>query len=308
MVRRSTHGTRSCLHANPRDHRDGFSVSVVGDEAVPHRGFFVPAFSVRRPLVPNEAAVDFAAKLSDYCRRKPYIPTELGKMGITLLDRSRFEGTFRRVDVQPEAASMLELARNIRDSLAGHVAKRPRMLRVPLGSVAVFGNSNNRISVVPEGWRGYGAAYASRTDGGRVGANHALTREINGVVGEMTQFIDGGFNGSGDYVDVSTRAIQRQTPHLTLATKTRGGSISNNERAEVAGEIESFMPSELKFYDPIIHLNLVTTGKTGAYMSNMGLVDATAAGMFVRTPERTDLEAIGYERQGSGIYTPVVAS
>lgn len=305
MVRRSTHGVRSCLQANPRDERPSFS--MVGQEAVPYRGFFVPGFSVRRPLIPDEAAQEFVSELSDYCRRKPYEPKELGRMGIMLLDRSRFEGMFRRADVQPGAQDMLDLARNVRDSLSGHVSGRPRMLRVPLGNVAVFGNHNNRVSIVPEGWRGYGAAYARRVDGGRIGANHALTREINGAVGEVVQFVDGGVNGSGEYVNVSARPLQRQTPHLTVATKTRGGPISNEERADIAGQIESFMPPELKFYDPTIHLNLVTSGKTNQYVSNMGLVELASMGMFVRTPQRADLDTIGYEKTGPGLYVPTSA-
>ncbi|TXG75999.1 hypothetical protein E6P97_04440 [Patescibacteria group bacterium] len=253
-------------------------------------------------MVPDEAAHEFIGDLTDYCRRKPYQPAELGRMGIMLLDRSRFEGMFRRADVQPDSSDMLALVLNIRESLSHHVRGRPRVLPMPPGAVAVFGNHNNRVSIIPDGWRGYNASYARRDDQDRVGANAALTREINSVVGEVTQFVSGGVNGNGEYVAVSTRPLERQTPHLSVATKTRGGPISNSERADVAGQIASFMPAELKFYDPVIHLDLVTCGKTGDYLSNAGIVEPSSSGMFVRTPQQSDLGALGYEKTAPGIF------
>jgi hypothetical protein len=176
---------------------------------------------------------------------------------------------------------------------------------MPLGSIAIFGNHNNRVSIVPEGWRGYTASYASKGDEGEVGANAALTREINGIIGEVRQFVEGGIDGNGNYTEVSTRPIERQTPHLTVATKTRGGQIGNSERADLAGNIGGFMPPELRFYDPIVHMNLVTADGTGEYLSNIGLVDVSSAGMFVRTPQADDIEMIGYQKIASGTFGPV---
>jgi hypothetical protein len=226
-------------------------------------------------------------------------------MGIMLLDRSRFEGMFRAVDVQPDSGDMLSLAVNVRNSLSGHVSGHPRKLRMPLGNVAIFGNHSNRISIVPEGWRGYSASYAAKGDQGEVAANAALTREINSIVGEVRQFVQGGVDGNGNYTEISTRPIERQTPHVTIATKTRGGQIGNAERADLAGQIGAFMPPELRFYDPIVHMNLVTDGGIGEYLSNIGLVDVHSAGMFVRTPQADDASAIGYEKITSGRFSPV---
>ncbi len=276
---------RNALRSNLRDRN---SMVLVDQVVLPHRGFFVPAFGVRRQLFPNDAAIEFHAKLTEYCERKPYRAYDLRQMGITVLDKSRLVGVFHRSDVQPDPAQMLQLAKNVREAIGLCVKSKPHLLAVPMGNVAVFGNRNNKICATLDGWRGFKGSYASKDSAGRVLANGQIVREINASVGEVVQFIDGGVNGEGDYVDISTRAIQRQSPHFTFAEKTRG-QIGNSERADIDGQIGEFMPDELEFFDPVIHLGLLTPGcETTGYTNNMQDATEQTAGLFVRRPKFRD--------------------
>lgn len=273
---------RSGLRANPRDRRD---ITTSTGEVLPHARFFVPAFSVRRQLVPNQDALDFAENLEAYCAKRPYKPLPVEEMGITLMEKGRFVDMFLTADVQPEAQDTLRLAVNVREALHSATKSKPHTLSVPLGGVAVFGKNDNKISATLKGWKGFGASYAARDDAGKLLANRQIVGEINTVVGEVAQFVDGGIDGNGEYVTVSTRPIQRQTPHLTFAEKTRG-SVGNDERANMAGQVMEFMPGELQFFDPVIRLQLQTPGnnRTG-FTNNMGEASVESSGLYIRRPK-----------------------
>lgn len=276
---------RSGLQPNPRDFRQ--STTLEG-EVLPHAKFFVPAFSVRRQLVPNDEALKFVRELDNYCAKKPYIPLPVEHMGITLLEKGRFVDMFHRADVQPDASDVLALAINVREALHTATKSKPHKISVPLGGVAVFGKGDDKISATLLGWKGFSASYAARDAGGRLLANRQIVNEINTIVGEVDQFVEGGIDGNGEYVTVSTRPIRRQTPHLTFAEKTRG-SIGNNERANIWGQIMDIMPDELEFFDPVVNLQLQTPGtpRTGL-TNNMGEATVDSAGLYVRRPKFRD--------------------
>ena len=151
---------RTGLNPNPRDLRRR---ARVDHEVLPHRAFFVPSFCVRRQLIPDDAAIEFHERLTDFCKRKPYEPRPLGRIGISLVEKSRFEGCFLRADVQPDVDDMFDLAVNVRDVLAARVKSEPRTLHVPIGSVAVFGAQNNEIALVLKAGRGLMSAMLSAT-------------------------------------------------------------------------------------------------------------------------------------------------
>ena len=280
---RGTRHARNALDANPRDVR---TREIRGScEVVDRPGFFIPAFSVRRALVPNDAAKEFEQKLAEYCAKKPYTPYPLDKMGITIVDKSRLVGVFDRAYVHPDDADMLDMAVNVREALSNTVKSKPRKLPVLIASLFVFGNRDNKIASSVEGWKGFSKRYARRDDKGKPLANHQLSREINASHGEIANFIEGGIDGNGNYVDISTRALKRQTPHFTFAEKQRG-SISNDERATIHGEVIGFLPEELSFFDPVVHLQLVTPGtETSPITNNVSEADIATAGLFVRRPQ-----------------------
>jgi hypothetical protein len=269
---------RNGLHANPRDR----NITIVEGQAYAHRDFFVPSFGVKRPLVADQEAKDFHARLTEYCRRKPYVPRELGSIGITLVDMGRFQNCFRRADVQPEASDMLQLARNVRDALGASVKSKPHVLRVPLGGLYAFGEED-KAAIVPHGWAGFDKDYMQEGDDGIV-TNKQIAQEVSACIGEITQFVDGGLDGQGEYVEVSVRPLQRQTPHIMLLQKIRGATISNNEIASMNGQIAEFLPDELRFFDPVVNLSLVPTHNQTPITNNTAEFSVFSAGFYVRRP------------------------
>lgn len=246
--------------------------------------FFVPAFGVRRQLYPDEVAQEFCESLEKFCEKKPYTAYPINKMGITVLGKNKIVDAFLRADVQPAAYDMLDLALNVRDALGAAVKSKPHLLKVPLGGVAVFG-ADNKIAATIEGWKGFDKRYASRDEDRSVLANSQLVREINSAVGEVVQFVEGGTDSEGEYVEVSTRAIQRQSPHFTFAAKNRG-TISNSERADISGQVAEFMPPELRFFDPVVNLGLVTPGSpTVGITNNPSELTIDHEGVYVRRPK-----------------------
>lgn len=283
MLRRDIPLPRSDLRPGRRER----GARLSNGEVVAHSRFFVPTFGARRQLVPDAAAHEFYAKLTEFCRPKPYKPYPIRKMGITILGQNRITDMFLRADVQPGAPDMLDLAVNVRDAVGSAVKSNPHVLKVPLGQVAIFGN-DNKIAATLEGWKGFDRRYAPRDEERKPLANHQIVREMNAAVGEVVQFIEGGIDGSGEYVEVDTQIIQRQTPHFTFAEKPKG-QISNGERVDIAGRIQEFMPEELDFFDPIISLDLVTPGtKKIGMTNNRSEISVLHDGMYVRRPKFDD--------------------
>lgn len=270
---------RSNLPANIRDNRN----TVVRGEVLPHRDFFIPAFFVRRHLHPDEAAKDFHTALTAYCKKRPYEPYELSKMGITILGMRALQDAFRVADVAPEPKEMLNLAKNVREHVAEVVKSKPHLLTVAMGNIAVFGN-NNVLSATLQGWKGFGKHYAPKNDDGTLADKPQIVREINATVAEVVQFVSGGPNSKGDYTEVDVSVIVKQTPHFSFAKKVKGKGVTNDERATIAGEVEEFMPPELRFFDPVVHLALERQTR-GGYTNNMSVADITNAGLYVRRPK-----------------------
>jgi len=271
---------RNSLRSNPRD----LSMVEISRQVSRRRGFFVAGFSVRRQLIPDKAAIDFSKCMQSYCAKKPYIPYELGAMGITILEKARFVSAFHDADVQPDAESILDLAVNVKDALRGAVKGNDRKLQVPIGNVAVFGARDNVITGIPLGWTGFKKRYAKTNEDGKTLHNRQLVREINSTVGEITQFIDGGIDSDGEYVDIDTSSLEKQSPHMSFAKKKRG-SIENSERVNIQGELMELLPEDLSFFDPVIHLQLLTPGNIGnGYTNDPNKASIYSSGLYVRRP------------------------
>jgi hypothetical protein len=269
--------------------------------ALAHSGFFVPSFGVCRHLVPDDAALEFEAKLAEFCANKPYRPYPARSIGLTILSKGKFVGAFLRADVQPSAPDMLDLAKNVRDALGDSVKSKPRTLSIAIGSISVFGARNNKLAFTIEGWKGFDKRYASKNENGQQLACHQTVREMNAVVGEIVQYVSGGVDGNGLYSSVSMGGLSRQTPHITFAEKVdrygKMSAIGNNERADISGRIVDIFPDDreaaLQFFDPVVHLSLLPThglarfsGKAADYYTNDPTkVELDSGGMYVRRPQ-----------------------
>jgi hypothetical protein len=227
--------------------------------------FFVPSFGVRRPIIQTPELKDFVDKLHKNLPRN-YRVKPAGEMALTILEQRLLISKFHMIDIQPDPDEILEVAQATKEQLAGSLTDRkraiPRRLPFALGKVAAFGQKNNpkKIGIEPLGWRGFNANYADIGADGTRGTNHErlavpiFIREANLCLGAISN----GFSRYDQYSGFNSINPYNRTPHLTVAEKQRGGSISESELAALSAIVNESMPDsgEFELFDPVIYTKL----------------------------------------------------
>lgn len=275
---------RGNLYSNPRDRRHRSGHERGGMKA--SRNFFVPSFSVRRSVLATEEMKDFHSWLESYFKRKPYEVTELGRMGLLLMEQKGFINLFHQADIQPEAVDVLAVAENMREGLRENLKSKPRNMPMLAGGIHRSGG-DNKIVISPRGWKGYRASYARRSEHGNLQFNSQLVQEANIVVGSVANGFRDGLNSFGAISEIDARPLAARTPHVAIGRKSRGGKISNDEIVDLEGNILERMPDSLSLFDPVIHLKL-QPGSTPVIESYDGQPSDYDPIMFVRNPKLRD--------------------
>jgi hypothetical protein len=229
-------------------------------------GFFVPSFSVKRPVVKTDELEEF---LEGVRERLPsnYKVARAGSLAMTLLEQNFLIRRFRAIDYEPdpdEINGVVEsLLPGMRHSLGpdksdGRVLGVPRKLFLPLqGRVDTFGklDAPTKLGVIPNGWKGFRAHYAER-DKQKKGSHEEvlpmpiLVRESQLIYGA----IETGFSHIEDFIGSGRgNNPMNMTPHITIAQKQKGGSISQSEAASMQGLLEEIIPERLQLFDPVLY-------------------------------------------------------
>jgi len=202
-------------------------------------------------VLKTEETEDFLGALQGELSRH-YRVTPIGRLVMTAVEEREVVRTLRESRVDPQPEEMTAVARNLRDSYRDMLKSKPRTLHVPLGGIFTFGAKNDKLSVVPSGWKGYKKHYARRGLDGSVLPIPLLTTEVDLAIGALA-------NAFGDEESpnpVNVGPLQNKTPHITIAQKVNGGAITNSEFHAVREIIESIMPAEFVLFDPAIYLRI----------------------------------------------------
>lgn len=253
------HHVRGDLHPGERLRQDCIEIDEIANS--PEKiapDFFVPNFSVYRPVMATEEMQNFHSELQNYCSGRPYRPVPLHLMSMRILEQAEVISIFHEANVMPLADDIDELADKVQIGLKSQVKSKPHRFDMISGSIHRFGKDENTarsFAVVSEGWKGFKARY-SRKDGDRHLFNSQFVHEANIVLGAIANTFVDELDMDGEVTELDIRPLKARAPHITLATKTRGNRISNNEIAEVSGQIAEFMPSEIPLFDPVIYRKL----------------------------------------------------
>lgn len=248
------------------------------------REFFVPSFSVRRPVLATEEVKDFHSWLTSYFKRSPYEASDIGYLGLLLVEQKGLIGVFHKADVQPEARDVLSVAENIRSGLQNQLKSKPRSLPFVTGGIYAFGQNTNKIAVVPNGWKGYRSRYAKKNEIGEHLMNAQLVTESSIAIGGIANAFTRGIDSFGEESKIDTSQLYARTPHVTIGEKKRGGKISADEIADLNGNISEHLPDKLPLYDPIIHLRLQPE-RGSVFYDEAGTPNEYAPSMFIRNPK-----------------------
>lgn len=223
--------------------------------------FFVPSYSVRRPVVVTDQLKGFIVDLNSNLPRNYRVKTAR-EMALTILEQRLLISKFRAIDFAPEADEVKAVAKTTKEQLAFSLtdskAAVPRKLPFALGRISSFGTTGSptKIGIEPLGWKGFNTSYSDRSAEGLKGsvrerqAIPILIREADLCVGAMAN----GFNQYDDLPEFNSINPYNRTPHITIAQKQRGGSISQSELSGIAGIVLECLPEsgEFELFDPII--------------------------------------------------------
>lgn len=221
--------------------------------------FFVPSFGVRRPVVISEPVRAFLGDLRSVLPRN-YNVISPDHLALTVLEQRLLVAKFRNIDVQPYVHEIEAVKDATASHLRAHLSEGvPRKLPFALGRIARFGTGPQgptKLGIEPKGWKNYNAKYAD-TDGNSRGSTHemlpipVIIRESVLCVGS----IDQGLSQYDDEPRFGAVNPFNRTPHITIAQKQRGGSISESEASGLAGAIAAVLPDpeEFELFDPVIN-------------------------------------------------------
>ncbi len=210
---------------------------------------FLPAFSVRRKVLKTKETIEFLGALRGELPRH-YRVVSIGSLAMTAVEERAVVRTLRMSQINPEPEEMTAVAYNLRDSYRALLKSKPRALSVPLGGVFTFGGNDDKLGVVPRGWRGYKKHYATRGADGKILPIPILKNESDLAIGALANAF--GDEESPNPIDIGP--LQNKTPHVTLAQKVSGGPITNGEFHAVREVVEYLMPPEFILFDPAIFL------------------------------------------------------
>ncbi|MDZ7786031.1 MAG: hypothetical protein U5L95_02810 [Candidatus Saccharibacteria bacterium] len=275
MGREGAPTARSNLPSGNRTRSDCLTVSDSHEQEKLPPDFFVPSFSVYRPVLATEEMIDFHGQLESLFDRLPYKVQPLGSMAIRLLEQHQLIGVFRDANVEAYADEMHDVSDGVKKGLQQQVKGQPKELKMPTGGLYPFGNRNKSVGIVPGGWKGFKARYADTDKKGNPIFNSRIVSETSLIVGALAQMYASEYEKDDEMVEndelteVDMRPLFARTPHLKVARKTRGRKISSKEVSELNGQIGEIMPSEIPLFDPIIQLRL-DRDKEGFYHDPLG--------------------------------------
>lgn len=240
----------------PRDRLGSGNGSKRGSKKGNRRAqeFFVPSFSVKRPVIPTDESTEFMRNLRDVLP-KNYRVRAIGDMAMTILEMSTLIEKFHMINIQPDPEEIKATAESLQGGLKTSLYGVPRELHLPLGRVNTFGSDKrNRtsIGIEPKGWKGPSARYADIDLDKNKLPMPILVREFDIVAGRTLNSL----SSHEGFTDGLVMNTANATPHITIAIKEKGGSISDSELSAVAGIIDEVKPPELELFDPVTHLLL----------------------------------------------------
>lgn len=110
--------------------------------------YFVPSFSVRRPVIKTDEVEEFINRASTNLPRA-YETTSLS--GVTIVEQHRMIEQFRNADIHPDPEKIENIARRVAETLRDSIRTIPRRIDIPTGRVYRFGTSQTRLGMVPAG-------------------------------------------------------------------------------------------------------------------------------------------------------------
>lgn len=207
--------------------------------------YFVPAFSVLRPVLPDDAEVLTLLRDSSRVLGRRYTVLPPSKLCLRGVSKATFIASMRQARIRPVPREMRELALGVRDGLSEQVNGFSNQLPLPLGKIGRFGPRKNQLGIVPLGWRGCRARYATQDELGErlalgtiVAENSLSVSAIVSVMGESHSRFDGG--------------NLLETPYIHLASHT--GPIVEKELRRAQYAMQTIMPGAVLLDDPIICL------------------------------------------------------
>jgi hypothetical protein len=224
-------------------------------------GFYVPAFGVRRPVEKTEQLDKFLKDLKSELPRN-YRIRPLGSLAMTLSEQKPIIDHFHAIDIQPERDEVRRIAHSMQPELKQSLKGVPRRLVVPIGGINSFGakGAPNKVGLLPGGWKGFGKNYSERNPSQRGTPQEILplpviVREVNIIAGAT---LNGFSHHEGFDLRNSRVNPMNRTPHITIAEKKSGGSISQSEMAGLEGVIRDIMFEDMSITlsDPVTYVNL----------------------------------------------------
>jgi hypothetical protein len=249
------HSPRDTIELDRRSRRKHKELGVV------YHGFFVPSFGVKRPVRVSEELIEFTENLKSVLP-KNYKVRNPRSLSMTLSEQGFIVNKFRSIGICPEPEIVSKIANTMQGDLKQSLKGVPRWLDLPIGEVDSFGKkgSPTRVGLVPNGWRGFGRHYGERNLGVKGSKSEVLplpviVRESNIIAGAIIN----GFSMYEDFEGTSGRLNPtNRNPHITIAEKQRGGSISQSEMMAIEGIVKEVMPEEMtvELFDPVTFVRL----------------------------------------------------
>lgn len=219
-----------------------------------HPEYFVPMFGVSRRVYPTEETQDFLQKLKADLP-KNYNVLNVRSLHMSILNQRKIIGRVREEEFLPDEGQIIESAETTAENLKKSLEGVPRRLDVPVGRVDSFGDPGRqtKVGISPKGWKGFTARYAERAADAQktILPMPVIIRETNIVLGNVITALGGneGVNG------IHTAGLAT-TPHITVAQKQKGGSISQSEIQGMSAIVEQAMEDvgleAFSLLDPVV--------------------------------------------------------
>ncbi len=283
------HGARSNLHSGERLRSDCISADDICNSPtkIPPE-FFVPSFSVFRPVLATLEMHDFHSRLGDLFGKGTYRALPLARMGVRIVEQKALIKIFHGADVKPYAEDIHDVVDHIKVGLGNLVKSKPHSFPMYTDTVYRFGEDGKSIALGSKGWQGFKARYPRKDALGNLLFNSQGLNEANLVIGALTNVFTEEYDTSGELQDVNFRPLQSSlAPHVTVAKKVRGNALTNSEVVELNGHISEFMPESIPLFDPFIRVRLDRDG-TGVYLNSRDEEEKYDAFMTVRNPKKKE--------------------